>query len=82
MKFNPNDFWGINQKKRARVINVTEINKYIKKGMIGHIIGEDTEDYCIEFDEFIDGHSCSSSGSSGRYGYCWYFSKNDVEVLD
>ena len=67
-----------------RVIVVSECvdNNYLE-GMTGEVVHIDEDSYTynigIEFDEKIDrGHTCDGTG---RNGYCWYCSSDDLEFL-
>lgn len=59
----------------VKAIHAVDNNVHIvnKIGTIIDIYGTDT--YGVEFDEDIDGHSCSNKG---KFGYCWYCGEADL----
>lgn len=55
-------------------------NSNIIVGMFGTIIDTHNipKEWCVEFDEYIDGHSNNSSLRTGKRGHCWWVHENDI----
>ena len=52
-------------------------NNAVAVGKVGTVIGVISYKTHVEFDDFIDGHSC---GGEGKRGYCWNFNEDYLEL--
>lgn len=61
-----------------RVIIINSLYGYLNNltGTIVDFLDEDT--IGVEFDNYIDGHTCHDKG---RDGYCWYIANHDIHLL-
>ena len=50
-------------------------NRHINTGNTGRCVAAVGGSIGLEFDNFIDGHSCEGAGI---YGYCWWFDLKEV----
>lgn len=59
------------------IVNHPDNNECIVVGSAGTIVDIDGIVICVEWDEYVNGHSCDGSA---KYGYGWNLEQHQIEL--